>query len=288
MVLSMSTLSLARTKSLKPAPSWHASLQLDYVRKNRKTIPNHVQHIGPLRVQRPFYPEGNSVCHTYLLHPPGGVVGGDLLSTTVNLANEAHAVLTTPGATKIYRNNLACQIRNQLNLEDNAILEWMPQETLVFSESTSQLATTIHMQPSSQLFFWDVACLGMPAMNTRFEKGCLRQKIKLFVGEDLQLIENNAFAGGSKMLRERWGLQNYYVTSLLIMSASSELNITELREVAQSSKILHGLTQKGNFFVCRALADDAEAIRKMFIELWKVWRKKVLNKDATLPRIWNT
>lgn len=52
--------------------SWLGRLTLNYeLRKQRSTLV-YSEHQGPLRVQRPFYPEADGCCHTYILHPPGG------------------------------------------------------------------------------------------------------------------------------------------------------------------------------------------------------------------------
>ena len=48
-------------------------------------------HRGPLVVQRPFYPEGPGVPHVYLLHPPGGIVGGDSLRVEVSVGHRPSA-----------------------------------------------------------------------------------------------------------------------------------------------------------------------------------------------------
>jgi Urease accessory protein UreH len=81
---------------------WQAELRLGFVQHSTKTVLANRSQRGPLAVQRPFYPEGD-VCHAYILHPPGGVVGGDCLQMRFQVDPAAHALLTTPGATKFYR-----------------------------------------------------------------------------------------------------------------------------------------------------------------------------------------
>ena len=82
---------------------WKAQLDLKFSKSGNRTILSHRKHYGPLQVQKPFYPELNGTCHVYILHPPGGMVGGDRLNIYVDVNSNAHALITTPAAGKFYR-----------------------------------------------------------------------------------------------------------------------------------------------------------------------------------------
>ena len=113
--------------------NWRAHLVLKFSGRDDKTIVSHRQYQGPLVIQKPFYPE-DDVCHVYLLHPPGGVVGGDQLTLDVEVNREGHALITTPAAGKFYRSaGSLAQLKQTLVVKAKSTLEWLPQETILFS-----------------------------------------------------------------------------------------------------------------------------------------------------------
>ena len=121
------------TEAPQPAQGWPAELHLGFARDAARTALVERRHLGPLRVQRPFYPEGEGVCHVYLLHPPGGLVAGDDLQVSARVEPGAHALLTTPAAAKLYRSRAASGPARQVQrfeVQGDGILEWLPQESI--------------------------------------------------------------------------------------------------------------------------------------------------------------
>ena len=102
------------------------------------------RHKGPLVVQRPFWPEGDP-CHVYLVHPPGGVVGGDELRIDAQLDPGAHALITTPAATKFYRCEGRISSQAQELRAAGATLEWLPQENIFYRGADARTATRVHI-----------------------------------------------------------------------------------------------------------------------------------------------
>lgn len=109
-----------------PHMTWRAELSLDYALSTGRTVARH-RHSGPLRVLQSLYPEGDAVCHNVLVHPPGGIVGGDVLDIRVAVGEGAHGLVTTPGATRFYRSEgESCVQQTLLDVAAGARLEWLP------------------------------------------------------------------------------------------------------------------------------------------------------------------
>ena len=158
---------------------WHGHLQLDYRRRGERTIALD-RHHGPLRVLQRLYPEGDAICHQVLVHPPGGIVGGDVLALHATLAPGSHALITTPGATKFYRSAgpLAVQ-RVHADLAPGARLEWLPLETIAYNRCNAQNCLRFTLAPGAQMMGWDVLALGLPAAGQPFVDGCFEQQLAL-------------------------------------------------------------------------------------------------------------
>jgi len=144
------------------ASGWQAMLDLRFGhRAGQGSVLSHARHSGPLRVQKPLHPEGPGICHAVLLHPPGGVAGGDQLQIDVTVEPGAHALLTTPGATRWYKSQgrPAAQ-RVRLRVEEGAILEWLPQENMLFAGADATMALDLDLAPGARAIGWDAVVLG--------------------------------------------------------------------------------------------------------------------------------
>ena len=268
---------------------WHAGLDLEFAASYECTKLVHRAHRGPLMVQSPFYPEG-PVCHLYVLHPPGGVVAGDSLGVTVRLRERAHALLTTPAATKIYRSNgdTAC-IDQDLSLAPGATLEWLPQDTLAFAGARARIRTRVRLRGSARFMGWEALCLGLPASGERFDHGSIRQDMELWKDDEPLLIERNACDAGSALMRSAWGLANRCAFASMLVYPAEEHLLPAVRALLERSDApTAAATEVDGVLVCRVIGDDMSRVRKLLVAIWQMLRPKFLGLEPSAPRIWAT
>lgn len=267
--------------------SWRAHLELGFRRAGPRTVLAHRRHHGPLVVQRPFYPEGGT-CHVYLVHPPGGIVGGDQLDLHVDVEADAHALLTTPAATKFYRAGPHPQaVLHQVLKVKDGTLEWLPQENIVFEGARARTVTSVHLAGNAQFLGWEVCCLGRPANSERFSAGELAQDFRLYVNDSPILLERLRIQGGSEALAAAWGLGGSQAMGTLLMYPAQGVDPGLLRAL-DGGAARHAISVVDNLLICRAHAEQAEAVRNLFSEIWLLLRQFQLGRAAVAPRIWAT
>jgi len=268
---------------------WLANLSLKFSGREDKTIISHRKHYGPLVIQKPFYPEGE-VCHVYLLHPPGGVVGGDQLTLDIEINKVGHALVTTPAAGKFYRSDgRVAKLKQSLRVEAGSTLEWLPQETILFSGCEVKMQTIVQLEGDAQFVGWEILCMGRAACGELFDKGSARQHFEIWRDNKPLMLDRSQLAGKDDVLSEMWGMQNYTVTgTMMVVNVDKEM----LQKVRENLPILSdGLisaTLINDVLVCRALAHQAEYIRFAFIDIWKELRLDLFGRKACEPRIWST
>ncbi|MDN0074361.1 urease accessory protein UreD [Crenobacter sp. SG2303] len=271
-------------------PGWSARLELAYARHGERTIPVHRRHFGPLRVQKHFHPEpSGGVCHQIIVHPPGGIAGGDALAFAIALEPGAHALLTSPGAAKWYRahGRAASQTLNA-RLAEGAVLEWLPQETILFDGSDTSLHNHFELAGDARLVYSDVVCLGRPAAGERFATGQWRQDSRIVRDGRLIWAEPLRLAGSDPLLTSRIGLAGHSVVGTLLFAGPKlPAELTALcRELVADG--LLAISQLPELWVARFLGDSAEAAHSAFRQLWRLIRPEAVGLDAVAPRIWNT
>jgi len=270
---------------------WPATLQLQFARCGARTELVRRQQRGPLAVQRPFHPEG-APCHCYLLHPPGGIAGGDTLAIDVAVAADAHALITTPGASKFYRclPGRQAQLQQRLQVAAEGILEWLPQENILFSGSDAQLDTHIELASNSRFIGWELTILGRPTQAERFDQGALQQRLQLTVDGVPQLIDQLSITGGDRQLDASCALRGAPLTATLLAWPTDAALLAAARaaiprETADAAVAITALDQ---LLVVRWLGSQAEQARRTLIPIWQQLRRQLIALPALPPRIWAT
>ncbi len=270
-------------------PSWHAELELGYGRFGDSTRPTQRRHKGPLRVQKYLYAEGPEVCQHIIVHPPGGIAGGDRLNISASVGCNAWAQLTSPGAAKWYRAAGPAFQQLELKVAAGGTLEWLPQETIVFSQAQAELTTRIDLQGNARLFYWDVVALGRPASGERFDQGHFQAHLDIRRDGKLLWHERQRIVGNDGLLDSPVGLRGKPVFATLIVTGAIDCELMErCRELAERSPVWGDLSQLPGLIIARCLADEALHARAWLVELWKLLRPALLGREAVLPRIWST
>ncbi len=273
---------------------WQAHLTLDYTRDAERTVAK-FEHEGPLRVLQSLYPEGDAVCHNVLVHPPSGLVGGDLLDIQLHLGAGTHALLTTPGATRFYRSEqgLATQ-QVKAHVGDGARLEWLPLETIAYSGCHGLNHAVFDLAPTAEMMAWDITALGLPNANLPFERGQLQQHMEVSgVWLERGLID----AQDARLMDGPLGFAKRRCMATLVFACGADLPrdrrdvalslARELTEAAPAGLAAGVTSPHPRMVVLRTLSPLVEPAQNLLRGVWAAWRRGLWAMSDRPPRIWS-
>ena len=278
---------------------WPGSLRLDYRSDDLTGVPRtvvHDRHEGPLRILASLYPEAPAVCHNVLVHPPGGIVGGDTLGIVANLAPRCHALITTPGATRFYRSaGEAATQTLQATLAEDARLEWLPLETIAHSGCIAENRLRFELAAGAEMIGWDLLALGLPASDDAFALGRFTQQIELpgqwleravVDAADKHLLDSPLGWAGRRVLCTMWLAAGAALVparrDALLDSARTACADHELRATAGATSAHTKLV------VLRVLSARVEPAMNLLTQVWARWREQAWALPACAPRVWRT
>ena len=280
----------AATANAAARTPWHARLALRFSRRDARTLLVRREHEGPLVVQKPLYPEGDAVCHCIVIHPPGGIAGGDSLQLDVDVEPHAFAQLTTPGATKWYRaGGRHARSSTTIRAGVGAVVEWMPQGTIVYHGAEAAATLTVDLRGDATCIGWDVVCLGRTAAAERFDAGEWRQRVDVRRDDALIWSERAVLAGTSLQMNALSGLNGAPVfgTFMAVAMNIDDSLLARCRGIAPASG--EGVvTRFPGALIARYRGHASAAAQAWFIALWTLVRPALTARTAIPPRIWNT
>lgn len=272
---------------------WHAKLHLDYRLDQQRTVLQH-RHNGPLRILKSLYPEGDAICHSVVVHPPGGLVGGDLLDVTLHVHTGAHAMLGTPGATRFYAADSTTATQQvAITLEPGARLEWMPLEAIAYPGCDALNTVSATLGEGAEMMGWDVTALGLPLAHQPYTTGRFRQRLEMpgiwleqacIDATDTRLMQSPLGLAGQRCLGTFW-----FATGTALNRERREHLLEVVRAALQDcpEDVQAGATcPNDHVLAVRAVAPVVEPLMALFQRAWAELRPAAWGLGATQPRIW--
>lgn len=293
--------SLANKQHCLPK-QWHSTLDLTFSHRQHKTVLTHRKHTGALRVQKPLYPEPakqQHICHVLPLYPPAGIASGDKLSFNINLEPKSHCVITSPGANKWYGGKQLARQMININIGENAILEWLPQEAIVFNNAKVQAKTHITLHPTASILVWEITVFGRKAFKEHFLFGNyhnevsitqvdVSQKTNVLIHDLLNVSADNRWFYSPLGMNGQHVLANFWAVPPVNKRDTLATTIEAMRDYITKHHLPVVVTQIQTLLVIRYIGADVQCCFKAMTQVRAFLRNTWWGYNEHYPRIWDT
>lgn len=247
------------------------------------------RHQGPLRLLKTLHPEGPGIAHAVLVHPPGGLVGGDRLGIRIDVQPGAHLLVTNPAATRFYRSiGPEASQTLQATVQPDARLEWLPQETLAYRgcRGRNEMRFALH----GQLIAGELLALGLPESGEPFDTGEILQHLAI---DGLWLDRGWIRAQDHALRHGPGGLDGHRVLGTLVLADAQPFEAEGLLEAGRQLPVPAGLRcgithLHGRLLLARVLAQHVEPAQAWLRALRACWRGLHWGLAPCEPRVWRT
>jgi urease accessory protein len=254
---------------------------------------DHLYQRDPLRVLFPEPAAGDPVL-AVLLTTSGGLVAGDRLDIAVRVGTGAAVHVTAAAAEKIYRSEEpTTTIRQSLSIASGAMLEFLPQETILFEGARLRRETTVELAPDAAFLGGDIVVFGRRARGEKFTRGLLREvwevwrEGRLVWGDALHLEDDIAAIIDAPACFDGAAA---FATMILATAGQDPSALVEGAREIQSADTASGLragvTAVAGLLVARWLAADAAVLRRAYAGLAGHLRQAAMGLPPSLPRLW--
>ncbi len=223
-----------------------------------------------------------------LINTSGGITGGDQLIYEARVGAQAHAIVTGQAAERAYRRSAGIgQVTTHLKAGENATLEWLPQETILFDASALHRTMTVDLAENARLIAIESVILGRTAMGEHVDtlsfrdRWRIRRNGKLLFADDVRLegntrdiLKGTAATGGGVAF-----------ATLVDCAADADSRLALARQAleacAPGSRVRAAASAWNGVLVARFVAQDGRSLRDALISFLETYR------SAPLPRVWH-
>ena len=252
--------------------------------RSGQTVLNTLGQSGSLKLRLPRLP-ATEVPEAVLINTAGGLTGGDFMSFDGGVAARAHAIFTTQGAERAYRSLRGnAVVETRLTVGTEGFIEWLPQETILFDGSRLRRAFKVHLESNSKFLANETVIFGRTAMGERVQTGLFQDIWQVYQNGALVHADATSIRGPINVIAKHPSTlgDNRAIATVLYLAGDALAKVDQVRKVIAISKCEAGVSAWNGKLVCRAIAADGYALRRV-IEMILT----TIRNGRTLPRVWH-
>ena len=256
-----------------------ASASVSFHHRDQRTRLDTLYQQGSAKVR--FPKSYDDQLEAVLINTAGGLTGGDHIDWGLHLKPNSNVVVTTQACEKAYKAlAYSAHVTTTMRLDQNSVLHWLPQETILYDQSSLKRRFDVELDASATLFAVECVQLGRDAMGETIEhltfhdRWRIKQDGKLAFADDLRL-------SGHEASNAKLG-NNHALANLVLISPLDTEQLTKLAEKLRAicpSK-MSGFSAIGKRLTGRILAQDSYLLRQALTPVLKEIR------GCELPRVW--
>lgn len=256
------------------------ALRLRFERRGVRTVLARARSTLPLQVLAPIALDDPAAVVS-MLNPTGGLVGGDRLTIDAEVGAAAHACLTTPSATKVYRTSAEPAVQEvTLGLEAGAVCEWVPDHTIPFGGSALRQRIRVDVGDGARLILVDAFAAGRVGQGEAWAFRLLDSAITVRDAKGWLLLDRFRLQAGGPFDPRRIGASHGrpYFASVVVVAedvASFRRAVDARFSGHQAVAVAAGMLPRRGALV-RCLAASASALLDTVDAVWALARQEVL------------
>lgn len=239
------------------------------VTSKKRAESSHIDDLHQAGALKVLFPRSDGALEAILINTAGGITGGDDFTVSASAGTSSELTLTTQAAERAYRAQHAQtgRLTTRLNVEDDARLNWLPQETILYDGCALSRSLEVDIAANARFLMAEPILFGRRAMGEDVQNIEFNDQISIrragdiiyrdgvsLIGDAASQLNHPAVAGGARAM-----------ASLVFVAPEAEGHIAPLRDLIGPTGGVSLL--RPGVLVARLLAEDGFALRKNLVPI---------------------
>lgn len=271
---------------------WTGQLDLSVFNNGKKSVARDIFFEKALKVMRPVYLNGSNIPTFYIVNVGGGYLDGDRYKMNFNIDSNAKVILTSQGATKIYKTlNDHVEQYQTFNIKDNGYAEYVGDPIIAFENAKFYQHNTFNLSQNAALFYTDILTPGYSKEDKTFSYTYMHLLNEVYVDDTLVVFDNMLLDPKKNNVNDIGYMENYthlgscYFIHPQVNQKFIDNVYDQIKHFQQEYDCRFGITQLPTHgFTIRILSNKTQVIEKILTTLQSYVLKQIFDRDLDFLR----